>query len=493
MAQPWSNALNIAMSAVQAAMTEYWDPRILQESQRLSDLVRIWNPKTKPWPAGNTKVHVRVQNQLLRATRAHGDLGVANASASALPQPQQTEAWTEWQIRQEDLMSYLCPVRYRFKLNQLLGAKHIGPIAQRLSKESIADVVERIEIALLTNQNGELAQVVHVSDEFKGYSDTHTNTSTHGRIWFNGSPAIFQPGDVLDLVSVEGSYFYGAPQTTAFSTHLKVTNVGYERGASGVYGYIDYKPSEAGAAGTFHIDTVEGHPSSVYLLFAGERGGSSAFYPGSSPAQPTSDCKNMYGLKDWFIEETGSPGTIYNKTRTSEPWTIPLVYKPSTTRVVQLADIDEVLTQVFQKRLADARLTEYVGLCGVRMAQKLTELTGTANRLIDGSQTKTRLFTNYGFNGSLIRHVGLDSALAIYPVRGMPEDRIYVVQPGVLSLLQPGGVQWIPWHGDGGIWHAESDSSGQRTDVYRADRHVMVNSLIELPRINAAILNIKPD
>jgi len=93
----------------------------------------------------------------------------------------------------------------------------------------------------------------------------------------------------------------------------------------------------------------------------------------------------------------------------------------------------------------------------------------------------------------MIHNTALSTAVAVQGVRGMSEDRLYLVQPGILNLIEPGGVIWVPWDESGRVWDNVLDGDGARTDVYRADRHVSANSLIELPRLCAATTGKKPD
>ena len=507
MAQPYNKAHALALSKIAMAMTEYWDPRILDDTQRLNDVTRFFNPRTKPWPAGNDFVHIRVKNKMLRSTRAEGNMSTANTSGFTYNNAPQTLGFTEWQIGQDDLPAYNCNVKYRFKLNEIMGSASIGPIAQQLSEESLRDVNERMEIAILTRQSGALAAVYSTAgmvNELTAFGGTRTATATHARLYLkDGASALFHEGDVIDIVSDQGTFCTGGSvtRTTAESTHWEITNVGHSRAGSAMYGYVDIKPSEAGGASTpLSMAINASHPSTpAYLTLSGEYTYNASYLPNGAPADhatATAYFKNMYGLKDWFRTETSSPGTIYNKNRATagNQWAVPLVERKTAQTKVALSDVDEMLVQVYQKRLNDPRLTEYVLLCGPRMAVTLTQLTGTANRFLDGAmQQQTKLFTHYGFDGVMIHNPASGSAVAVQGVRGMEEDRLYLVQPGVLNLVEPGGVIWVPWDETGRMWENVLDSNGARTDTYRADRHVSANTLIELPRLNAATLNVKPD
>ncbi|HUX01689.1 MAG TPA: hypothetical protein VMY35_11995 [Phycisphaerae bacterium] len=495
MAAPFDGSVAIAQSAIAAALKEYWDPRILDAYHRLSVITRFFKPVTTPWPSGNDFVHIRVKDQMLRSTRAKGNMATANSTGFTLPNPAQTIGYTDWTIGQDDLMSYLCPVRYRFKSNVIIGASDIGPISRNLAEESMADVMERLEIALLTGQSGALAKVAKMTNNQGAYADTPTTSSTKFRIWLkDGSAALFRKGDLLEMISASGTYaeILG---TTAGSTYFEVKDTGFDRGTTNVYGWLDCVPNPAGNDSTWNttaVNVAAAKASSAYwLLLHGEY--DSTVKPGAAPVDAATGT-NMYGLTDWF-REGSTAGVIYNHTRTTvgEGWTQPQM-KNLSSAVIELSDITELLTMVSQHRLNMPELTEYVLFCGVRMAEKIVEKVGVANRFLDGAaQANTKLVNNYGFNGTMIRCPSVGTAVAVQGIKGMDETRAYLLQPGVLRMIQPGGIQWMNWNDQGAIWQNEKDTSGNRTDVYRADRQVMTNSLIELPRLNGGLYGGKPD
>lgn len=480
----------IALTQIAAALREKWDPRILEESHRLDDATKFWQPRTQPWEQGTKRLHIRVRHKMLRSTRALGNIATANTTGTTFRNPPQTLGYTTWQIGQDDLMSYQCPVQYRFKTNEIIGAAEIGPISETLARDSLADVTERLGIALVTTQTGALGHVAKITSELVSYSATWVPASTHARLHLkDGGAARFQVGDKIHLISSEGSYMAAPAATlTEPSTQVEVTGVNYGRGATGVYGSIDVK---AGAGSTFYEASVA--PSSQYILLSDEY--DSSIKPGANPID-AANATNIYGCQDWFRAHGSTAGVIFNHTRTGsgEGWTCPIVDTKSSQSVITLADIDELLACVYQKRLQDPKMTEWVILTGFRLAQTLTTLTGAANRRMDETGVaKTAINTHYGFNGVMIHNHALQSAVAVQGIRGMSEDALYLVQPGVLNLIEPGGVQWLPWTGGGEVWMNLQDGSGNRTDIYRADRHIMLNSLIELPRMCGAITNVKPD
>jgi len=253
MAQPFTKSHAIALTKIAMAMTEYWDPRILDDTQRLNDVTRFFNPRTRPWPKGNDFLHIRVKNKMLRSTRAAGNMGTANSTGFTYGNAPQTLGYTEWLVGQDDLPAYNCNVKYRFKLNEIMGGANIGPIAQRLSTDSLADVNERMEMAILTTQSGALASVRSVTNELTKYGGTRTATATHARLYLkDGASGLFHEGDVIEIVGGQGTFAIGASitRTAAQSTHWEVTNVGHSRGGSAIYGFIDVKPDAAGGAST---------------------------------------------------------------------------------------------------------------------------------------------------------------------------------------------------------------------------------------------------
>ncbi len=492
MAEPFLGFHSAALTAIQNSMVEFWDPRVLQVGFRLTEAAKYFRPQVKGFPSGTNYLHIRVQNKLLSAARFIGQM--SSSSGVSLKPPAMTMAWDEWKIQHSDLMACVCPVRYSFVTGQTFAADSVGPTAQRLSEESLASVHERLELAICTGQSGVLAQIATICEAVGTYhsSGSLTTAATMARLWLKDRPpAGIQQGDVIELISPEGSYIQdGAYTATQPSTMWQVTAVGFNRPAAGVEGYIDIKPSES--AGDCSLTKAVAAGSHFYILKSNEYNSGRA--PTSAPVAPSS-ANVMYGMPDWFVGETASPGVIYNQTRTTQgkQWTVPAMVTKSKGTTITLDHIDQAIDMVFQKRLDMTNLTEMVALTGYHLAASLSNLVGTTNRRVDTAGVeKTKVYANYGFAGTMIMRHALDSAIAIQGVRGLAENRIYLIQPGLCNIIMPGGVMWMPYDEKGTIWKNETDTSGQRTDIYRADRVVRANSLIEVPRLCAGVEGVVP-
>lgn len=503
MAQPYTAQAVAGITAIQNAMSETWDPYYAETSYRLGDITKFFRPINRPWPKGK-KLHVVVESDLLSSTRAVGDLAaISSNSGTALPAPANTIGFAEWQIDQADLMGFDCPVRYEWKTGQLLSDDIIGNVAEKLSRESMADMMHRVELAIINRQSGVMAQVTNPQRALAAAYTTAFSTSTDIRVWLKyGSAAQFNQGDVLELRTASGSNPSDCVDNDMSSTastaagQYTVKNVGYAYGASLVYGYLDL-------AGTRQrrSSSVSTNGATWYILRSGEY--DSTYKPGSAPSTAsTGVCP--YGLRDWFIGENNTPGTLYNINRTTlgNQWACPIVRKKASAgseTVWALSDFDAILMELAHKHLNVPALTNLALLAGPNTVAKFIALTSSANRRVDSSAVNQQsIVTNYGFDGILVHSPFLAQPLAIQPVRGMAEDVVYIVQPGVLNLISLGNPDWLPYDSNGAVWHGEgkydsTTSAVQRTTVFRADRIMNYNTLIKVPRFCGAITGGKPE
>jgi len=132
------------------------------------------------------------------------------------------------------------------------------------------------------------------------------------------------------------------------------------------------------------------------------------------------------------------------------------------------------------------------------MVDKLIKLQAVPNRRVDGAvAAQQSIVTNYGFDGIMIHHPSLGTPVAVQMVRGLPENMIFVIQPGVCEMLNLEPPQWFPWSSSGDTWHNEQYTSGaqgglSRTLMQRADRIYACNSMIRAPLWNGALLGTNP-
>ncbi|MBE3043394.1 hypothetical protein IMZ48_12655 [Candidatus Bathyarchaeota archaeon] len=327
-----------------------------------------------------------------------------------------------------------------------------------------------------------------------------TQGTKYVRAWLDAPPAFMHRGDKVDLFTKDG-----APAGVGSSMRtLTVQGVGFESPASGVYGYVDLDATTVtGTASTFVAAAycIYSSTPSVFLFMSGEYHS----VPDQAPTVMSSTIKNPYGMKDWFRGDTASGtrgvGRLYNITRTTpgDDWAIPVVldkYSSGNTTIT-LDHIDSLLIQLAYTRLDTEKLDGLVLLAAPQMVLKLTQLTATVNRRVDApGATVGQWFTQYGFDGIWIRHPLLGTPVAIQPVRGMQEDRIYVLRTGVLELIQPGGINWFEW-APGVTWFNESYTSGSqgglsRSLVMRADRTAFMNTMIRVPKFCGALMGVKP-
>jgi len=117
-------------------------------------------------------------------------------------------------------------------------------------------------------------------------------------------------------------------------------NVGFARGASQVYGYLDVAGKVSDYFGQGNVAST-----TYYVLRSGEY--SSSAKPTAAPTTASS-CKCPYGMRDWFIGENDTPGTIYNINRATlgNQWACPIIVPvgtSSTPVVIALSNLDNLL------------------------------------------------------------------------------------------------------------------------------------------------------
>ena len=508
--QPFVNYVTTYLTGVQNAMSEWWDPQIYETSFRYTDATKYFKPITQQWPAGPggvKRMYYRVNDVRLRTGRFNGP-GTTEASniGTVLPNPANIPTADQWQINENDLMMIWAGARREFKTSRLIDLDRAAMDAFNLSQETLGSAAERTELAIVTGQSGGICKIKQVMDDLEAYSSSagYTDGQEEIRLYVD-NPQSFDQGDVIDLYSSEGN---------AQHAGVTVTNWGYEHPATGVYGYLDIDGSTGTGRGgetssTFdYLADIIAAGSAVYCLFSGEY--SSGHKPGGAPVLASS-AKVMYGLQDWIQSETGSgshaPGVIYNITRTTagDQWACPIVLdkNPAGTSgsdvTLRMSHIDELLLAMCNMRRNRDKVGPIVIMAGPAMLLKMTELCAVAHRIIDNNVgAGQRLMATYGFDGVWIRSPVLSAPVAVQMVRGLPEDRIYAVDPGFLKLIQPGGIQTLPG-GDAGGWVRETYTSGSQggisqTTVFRLDRVGYTNSLVVVPRrAMAALLGVKAD
>jgi hypothetical protein len=503
--QPFQGYLSGYQTATQNAMREVWDPVVLDTAFRNSEITRFFQVTNTPWQKGK-KLHIRVEDAMLNTARWFGTPFTETSGVGVtLPNPAMTPTWAEWQIAHTDLMGLACSIRYAFPTDEVMNSGDIGSLAEYLSKNSINNMMEGMERQLITGQNASIGVVKKIAAPLQAYaSASYVTGSSYCRLWLNRGAPLLHPGDVIDL--------YLSPSGSSMKLSVTVKNMGTENPAAGVFGYIDVQADSTTKGGgntssSFNsIRTSANLGSSVHVFLSGEY--SSSATPTSAPAA-TSGVKAMYGIQDWLKAETGTSGravgTLYNINRATlgNQWAVPIVLDKydatnKTDVAVSMDHIDQLLIQINDKKLDAPNLTNLVLLASPQMTLKLTQLTSSANRRVDGPTAAIQtITTNYGFDGILIHHPSLGHPVAIQQVRGMPDNLIAVLQPGVCEIVQPGGIQWMDW-GNGQTWKNEEYSDGNqgglsRSMVYRADRIAFANSVVRAPRLGlAGLLGVRP-
>jgi len=487
MAAPFDN-MTYLTAAITEGMTEFYLPGIEQIYRWNHDILKFFNLRKVQFPAGNKKLHIRVEEEAPHNARYVGD--TAHGSFT-LPETKNTWEYEKWEIGPEDLRAIATPQSFDWKSNQVIGDKDVGPLAYRMARNAVLDTQNRKAIGLVTQQSGLLAEVMGIGDTTDSYSNANTTAdgTTTAKIWFkNGSPHTFMPGMKLDLVDSGGALEQNSQSQNC--DDITVTDVEYADEASTVYGAIVVDMSTSTA------DDLYGTATGTYLLLSDEYKSSTS--PDATPAGYTAatstDFKGAYGLVDWFKGPADTPGTIYNLARSSLGWTMPTILNNGGSAIT-LEKVDELLIRCSQFHVNSPKLPPYLLLGGVRTCHELAKETQSANRIMDGAHPITQeLLTNYNFNGVVIRNVMMNGGAAIQPVRGLPENVVYAILPGEAEFIQLGDIAPVPVNlPSGDIWRRRQTSAGSETTTFYAVWLLHNNTLFKVPKRCGAVINAPAD
>ena len=499
--QPFGGYLTAYTSAVQNVMKTIYDPQIIPTVLRAGEATKFFRPQAVAFPRGKSLV-IRVSDAPSQTARYFGPAFLETSNVGPLlPNPAMSPTWNLWQVEHDDLMGLAAGVRYAFPTEAVWDNNDVATCAQMLSTQSAEDIAEAQERGLVTRQSGEVCKILAMTNSTAAYvagTANHSLSNTTARLWLDTSGILLHQGARIDIVHKDQTYASSLRNVTVLGN-------GMDNPASGVYGYIDVSTTNCTTGASFRAlgANITAATISAFVYMSGEFAGSKT--PEAAPAD-TSGLHNIYGLQDWFKALSGSgkdaAGVIYNTTRTTlgNQWALPVVVDKTSSgadTVVTMSALDSLLMQLHHKRLDQDKVTNYALLAGPVMVEKLSKLTASANRRVDSAMAGQQpIVTNYGFDGIMIHHPSLGTPVAVQAVRGLKENAIYAVQPGVCDMLNLGPPGWFPW-APGIDWFNESYTSGAqgglaRTMVMRADRTYFCNSMIRAPLWNGILTGVKP-
>ena len=501
MTQPFAGYLSAYTTAVQNVLRDIYDPEILVQTLRAGDVSKFVKPVQVRFPAGKSLI-IRSETVALQTARGFGTPFYESGGVGRLlPNPAQSPQWDFWKVAHTDIMGISVPVRYAFPTEAVWDSSDVTNCAEYLSGQTVQDLGESIERRLVGNQAGAVAKVVGITNTMTAWGGAFTAGSSHARLWLDRAPVLLHSGAVIDVVHSNTTPACGSSLRTITIKHTQMENP-----ASSVWGFIEATSATGTTGSSFTAlnTTVASSGGVAYLYLSGEWDGSSD--PNSAPAA-TSGKLHPYGLDDIFKSLSGTSGravgTMYNQNRATQgnQWTVPIVldkYTGGANVAVDMAFINSLIAMLYHKRTDEETLMNYAFFGGPNMITKLTELTSSANRRMDDGVTiaKQPIVTNYGFDGVFMHSPMLGAPVAIQPVRGLTEDRIYAMKPDALTLMHLGEMAWHEWS-PGVIWQEEGYVDGnagnvRRTLVKRADRLFMFNTIARTPAWMGGLLGIRP-